>query len=284
MRISRTPEYRGGSGSPLLLILVLLIVLVVGGVAIYFLLGNNSTQETAAPVAPAMEVPPTLPRPSVQNTQNSLTPAVSAQTLPTPMPQSPPDAGAAPQVSGPLYTPPEVTFGEVLDEGFVDLQLLSGQIRTWYTFQVDTSTNNTVLFFAFYDAGGQNISRTIMVENYIRSEIIKNAQLTVFYPDAPERTIIFDREAGTILSRRFYNAQPFDPSLFSTQMRVALIQQGLALQNNTGQFQAEMQVDLTGTTAQEGIALLETNQTVTHNALNEIQMVIDQLESRRGSR
>ncbi len=268
MRVSRMPEYRGGSGSPIVLILVLLAVLIVGGVVIFLLLGGDSASQDT--------VPPTIaPQPLPVN------PAGAVQTLPTPVP---PPVEAQPQVADAMPEPfqaPQVLFGEVLAQGFVDLQLLTGQVRTFYTFQVDTSTQNIVLFFALYDPTGQAISRSIVVEDYSQSELIDNAELTVYYPDAPATVIRFDREEETVESSQFYTTQPHGPGLFSSQMRIALIRQNLPLSNTDGNIGADMQLDPTGVADLSGYRITIKDPVTTETALIEVQAIIDQLESRR---
>ncbi len=268
MRVSRMPEYRNGSGSPIILILVLLAVLIVGGVVIYLLLGSNSvspSDEIDQPAAP-VQPPPVMP---------AVAPPGDSGPLPTLPPINPP-----PQVDA-TYLAPEVLYGEVLSEGFVDLELLTGRVRTFFTFQVDTSTQNIVLFFGLYDGPGHAISRSIVVEDYSQSELINNAELTVYYPDAPPTVIRFDRETGTVVSSQFYTTQPYGPGLFSPQMRIALIRQNLPLQNSDGSIHADMQLDPTGVSDLSGYRVTRKDATTTESALTEIQAIIDQLESRR---
>ena len=269
MRVSRMPEYRNGSGSPIILILVLLAVLIVGGVVIYLLLGSNavspSPAETAEQPAAPMEQQPVIP--------DVAAPADSGP-LPTLPPMEPPPQTAS-------YLAPEVLYGEVLSEGFVDLELLAGRVRAFFTFQVDTSTQNIVLFFGLYDGTGHAISRSIVVEDYSQSELIDNAELTVYYPDAPPTVIRFDRETGTVVSSQFYTTQPFAPGMFSPQMRIALIRQNLPLQNSDGSIHADMQLDPTGVSDLSGYRVTRKDATTTESALTEIQAIIDQLESRR---
>lgn len=273
MRVSRMPEYRNGSGSPIILILVLLAVLIVGGVVIYLLLGSNGVNpqpaETAAePEAPMMQPAPTLPPPDLAQTA-AMQPVVESN------PETPQEGMPGP------FLAPEVLYGEILAEGFVDLELLAGRIRTFYTFQVDTSTQNIVLFFGLYDTTGHAISRSIVVEDYSQSELIDNAELTVYYPDAPPTVIRFDRETGTVVSSQFYTTQPFGPGLFSPQMRIALIRQNLPLQNSDGNIHADMQIDPTGVSDLSGYRVTRKDPVTTESALTEIQAIIDQLESRR---
>ena len=270
MRVSRMPEYRGGSGSPIVLILVLLAVLVVGGVVIFLLIGGNS-------VSPAPVEPTPAPAPVVQ-TSPAVVPQPQA-ALPTLPPVEP-----APQEGSSMPEPfqaPQVLFGEVLAQGFVDLQLQTGQVRTFYTFQVDTSTQNIILFYALYDPTGQAISRSVVVENYSQSELIDNAELTVYYPDAPATVIRFNGAEGTIESSQFYTTQPHAPGLFSSQMRIALIKQNLPLASEEGSIAAAMQLDPTGVADLSGYKVTIKDPATTETGLAEVQAIIDQLESRR---
>ncbi len=261
------PEYRGGSGSPIVLILVLLAVLIVGGVVIFLLLGSNSVTPAAVPPTP-------VPQQVIQ-----AAPAVVPQpppALPTAAP-APQDAAAMPE----QFRAPDVRYGEILADGFVDLQLQTGQVRTFFTFQVDTSTQNIVLFFALYDPTGQAISRSIVVEDYSQSELIDNAELTVYYPDAPATVIRFDREQGTVESSQFYTTQPHGPGLFSSQMRIALIKQNLPLGNTEGDIGADILLDPTGVAELSGYRIVVEDPVTTETGLTEVQAIIDQLESRR---
>ena len=261
------PEYRGGSGSPIVLILVLLAVLIVGGVVIFLLLGGNSASQNTVQPTP-------VPAPVVR-----ADPAIIPQPQPTPMPVEP-----APQQGSSMpepFQPPQVLFGEVLAQGFVDLQLQTGQVRTFYTFQVDTSTQNIILFFALYDPTGQAISRSIVVEDYSQSVLIDNAELTVYYPDAPATVIRFDKESGTVESSQFYTTQPHGPGLFSSQMRIALIKQNLPLSSGDGNIGADMQLDPTGVADLSGYRVTINDPVTTETGLTEVQAIIDQLESRR---
>lgn len=267
MRVSRAPEFRNGSGSPIILILVFLAVLIVGGVVIYLLLGSN--------VGGSAEPPPAVPTVAPAPQPLPVQPAPVQPLVPQVDPVPTPDA------SGPAYPKPEVIFGEVLSEGFVDLELLTGRVRTFFTFQVDTSTQNIVLFFGLYEGTGQAISRSIVVEDYSQSELIDNAELTVYYPEAPPTVIRFDREPGTVVSSQFYTTQPFDPGLFSPQMRIALIRQNLLLQNADSSIIADMQLDPSGVSTLSGYRVTRNDPVTTEAALIEIQAIIDQLESRR---
>jgi hypothetical protein len=263
------PEYRGSSGSPIVLILVLLVVLIVGGVVIFLLLGSNSASQDTIPPTP-------VPQPVVP-INPAAAPAAPLPTLPPLEPAQTDDGPAAPQP----FQPPQVLFGEVLAQGFVDLQLQAGQVRTFFTFQVDTSTQNIILFFALYDPTGQSISRSIVVENYSQSELIDNAELTVYYPDAPATVIRLNRAEETVESSQFYTTQPHGPGLFSSQMRIALIKQNLPLASDDGSIGADVQLDPTGVADLSGYRVTVKDPATTETGLAEIQEIIDQLESRR---
>ncbi len=263
------PEYRGGSGSPMVLILILLAVIVVVGVVIYLLLGNNA-------VAPA-PTPPAAAAPAVQPIQPAPQP-VMAQPTAAPPPAAPQEQN---NTADQLYPKPQVLFGEIITEGFVDLELITGRVHTYYTFQVDTSTQNIILFFAMYDSTGLAISRSVVVEDYSQSQLIDNAQVTIYYPNAPETLVYFDRPSGSWQSSQFYSTIPHGPGMFSPQMRIALVKQNLPLVNEDSNIIATMQLDPIAVASTSGYQVTVNDQVTTDAALAEIQAIIDQLESRR---
>ncbi len=279
MRVSRAPEYRGGTGSPILIILVLLVVLIVGGVVIYLLLENNPA---AAPVAPNS---PAITQPIQPNTVPGSNPApqVSMPTQPEQPPVSPQDTGMEQVGDQARFVPPPVDpqYGNPLYEGYLDFGLLSRPVRAWYSLRVNANTNINTLFLAFYDPVEGSLSRQVKVENFVQAGLIDNAELTVYYPNAPQRAIRFDRESGIMVSSRFFTARPYEPSIFSQQIRLSLIQQSLALQNQEVNTQAELGIDLTGLSDKEGIVVRQHNAVAVENALAEIQEIVDQIESRR---
>ena len=284
MRISRAPEHRGGVGSPILLILVLLAVVVVGAVVVFLLLGRNSA--AVPPVAnPAVDTQPVQPIQPVNRRENNLIPpAPVRQPVQIPV-ASPPETNPEPSVSSNPFEPPQVDFGEVVAEGYVDLELLNDNVRTWYTLHLDSSTRQTTFFFAFFDPASGFTSRTVMVEDYSQAQLIDNAEVTIFYPDYPERVLNFDRETGMIVSRQFYTTQPYTPSIFSRDMRISLIHHGLGLSNSDGDILAELQIDLTGIVSdREGISVAQNDVLGVEKALDELQLIIDQIESRRRAR
>ena len=61
---------------------------------------------------------------------------------------------------------PDVKFGEIIDEGWVDLELPGQQsAETWFTLQVDTKTRGITNFFALYNDDSKLVS-SIKIENY----------------------------------------------------------------------------------------------------------------------
>lgn len=283
MRISRAPEHRGGGGSsPALLLLVLIAVLAVGGAVAYLLLTqNNQAANPAAvnaPLAapnPAASVSPVIPNPPPQAAPPAAAPAA-------PLPATPAAPNNAVMAQGACEPePPQVSFGEVLDAGFVDLRRLNADVRAWYTLQVDTVTTSTTFFFAFFDPTGCSLSRAVIVKNYTRAQLIDNAEVTVYYPNSLERVVKFDQASGTIVSEQFYDSDAFDPALFTSPIRISLSQQNLELADSLGRLSAVMSLDLTGLSNQEGITISQENPAVVANVLTELQEVVDQIESRR---
>ena len=250
-----------------------------GGVVAYLLLTQNN--QAAPPAAvnqplvtqnPAANVPVNPGNPPQQiATQAPPTPALPA------IPAAPNNAAMAQGFCEP--EPPRVSFGEALDAGFVDLRLLNADVRAWYTLQVDTVTTSTTFFFAFFDPTGCSLSRAAIIKNYTRAQIIDNAEVTVYYPNSLERTITFDQASGTVISKQFYDSDALEPALFTSPIRISLSQQNLELAG--GQLSAEMDIDLTGLSNQESITISQENPAVVQNVMNELQEIIDQIESRR---
>lgn len=285
MRISRAPEHRGGGGSsPVLLLLVLVAVLAVGGVVAYLLLTQNQNAPGANPAAVAPQ-PAQNPAAGVNVGVNSPPQPVAPQVAaPTPALAAAPAANnvARPQAQGFCEPePPQVSFGEALDAGFVDLRLLNSDVRSWYTLQVDTVTTSTTFFFAFFDPTGCSLSRAAIIRNYTRAQLIDNAEVTVYYPNSLERTINFDKADGTIVSRQFYDSDALEPALFTSPIRISLSQQSLALADSLGRLSAEMSIDLTGLSNEESITISQQNPAVVERVLDELQTIVDSIESRR---
>lgn len=285
MRISRAPEHRGGGGSsPVLLLLVLVAVLAVGGVVAYLLLTQNQNAPGANPAAVA---PPPAQNPAagvnvgVNSPPQPVAPQVAAPTAALPAAPAANNVARA-QAQGICEPePPQVSFGEALDAGFVDLRLLNSDVRSWYTLQVDTVTTSTTFFFAFFDPTGCSLSRAAIIRNYTRAQLIDNAEVTVYYPNSLERTINFDKAAGTIVSKQFYDSDALQPALFTSPIRISLSQQSLALADSLGQLSAEMSIDLTGLSNEESITISQQNPAVVERVLDELQTIVDSIESRR---
>jgi len=286
VRISRAPEHRGGGGSsPVLLLLVLVAVLAVGGVVAYLLLTQNQNAPGANPAAVA---PPPAQNPAagvnvgVNSPPQPVAPQVAAPTAALPAIPAAPNNAARAQAQGFCEPePPQVSFGEALDAGFVDLRLLNSDVRSWYTLQVDTVTTSTTFFFAFFDPTGCSLSRAAIIRNYTRAQLIDNAEVTVYYPNSLERTINFDKADGTIVSRQFYDSDALEPALFTSPIRISLSQQSLALADSLGRLSAEMSIDLTGLSNEESITISQQNPAVVERVLDELQTIVDSIESRR---
>ena len=280
LRVSRAPEHRGGGGSsPVLLMLVLIAILVVGAAVAYLLLGQNSPGQAQEPSNPTQPAQSTVAAgsPNVGNAP----PVATQPPQPTALPAATTAPNEAMAQTGCEAEPPRADFGEVVAEGFVDLRLMNADVLSWYSLQLDTGTRTTTFFFALFDAAGCTLSRTALITDYTPTEVIDNAEVTVYYPNALERSVTFDRAAGTLISRQFYNANAHEPGMFSSQTRISLSQQNLVLTDTDGTIRADMSIDLTGLSTQENIAIRQENPPVVENSLNELQLIVDQIESRR---
>lgn len=177
---------------------------------------------------------------------------------------------------------PEAEFGEVLDEGWIVLDLPAGRsLETWFTLQVDTETQGITNFFALYDDTSQLIS-TVRVEDYAKGEPLSNAELTLYYGDGTTRLLYFNGQEGTMSVTQHY-LQPRGPSMFSADLRVAMVSYGLELSDETGQINALLNLDLTGLSLGEVMILHRPAERVVADMLREIGEFMEQLEDQRGN-
>jgi hypothetical protein len=274
MRVSRAPEKRGGANR-----IVLYLSLVFAAIAIVILVTYLTTgfelRSATGDQSGIIEV--------AANNSSSV-----SQSEPTPIP--PATATPVPTValrmleSEPQTQPkliPDVQFGEVLSEGFVDINLPGNNTnQSWYTFQVDTTTRDITLFFAIYDQSQSNIVRTVKIDGYTQGTNLESAEVTLFYPEGPERVVVFDRRQGTITLTQQMR-QPYGPSVFSPELRVALVNQQMELKDETGTISAELQLDLTGLSDSEVMVFKKSAPEIVDDVLFELQGLVRQIEGGR---
>jgi hypothetical protein len=199
---------------------------------------------------------------------------------PTALPVSVVEEPIAAVKTEPLFVP-DIRIGEILSQGFVDMTLPgSYNTKSWYTFQIDTTTRDITVYFAVYDNSYDNIIRTVQIDKYTEGIDIKNAKLAVFYGEGPARTVQFNRDEGTITMTQQYS-QPFGPSLFSPDLRVALVNQRMQLSDGSGDITAELQLDLSGLSDSELILFKHRTPDVVDRTLIEIQELLNQIETKR---
>jgi hypothetical protein len=90
----------------------------------------------------------------------------------------------------------------------------------------------------------------------------------------------FNRSEGTITLTQQYR-QPYGPSIFSPELRVALVNHGMLLSDDTGNINVELQLDLTGLSDSEGMVFQRVAPEVVDDVLSEIQGLVDQIEAKR---
>ena len=190
MRAARAPEGRG-INKRIAFVSAIIVALIAGVVVAYFSMGSDSIsakneQATGSPdsvlsspsagnqavnVGPAPTAEPTAtpipaptstraPSPTVapppETTQND---SSGESPQPTPESTAQPDSATVPKVL------PDAQFGEVLEDDFIRLKFPSGAlVHTWYSFQVDTETQDITLFFAQYNDTLDSIASTVKVE------------------------------------------------------------------------------------------------------------------------
>ena len=303
MRNSRAPE--GRSGNKRFAIGGIGIIAVVAVVAVFlFYTGSDSISAKDAEALGAQNTGSTSPAGGNLN----LAPAATATPEPTatavPAPTSAPEPTPAPddagtgsdEISSPQPTPeptaqpssastpkvlPEAVFGEVLEEGVTELRYPRGEVvKTWYTFQVDTETRKITLFFAQYDDAFESILSTVKVDNYTKGADLSNAEVRLNYPDGSTRTLFFDGDKGTISLNQQYML-PVGPSMLSSDVRRALVYYGIKLQDDTGDVQVVLHLDLSGLSQSEGLEFTRVVPETVDDVLQELQFLVEQIETKR---
>ncbi|MEC9309935.1 MAG: hypothetical protein VX966_10600 [Chloroflexota bacterium] len=263
----RAPEHRYGPNRLILYSTIVIAVVIVVALVTYVTTSLQSSSVTGDQVAIVTPQQPIL-LPTVV--------AVPPTMVPTPVVQE-----SVPAVkTEPLFAP-DIQIGEILSQGFVDV-FLPGAYNTkaWYTFQIDTTTRDITVYFAIYDNSYDNIIRTLQIDKYTEGKDIQNAKLSIFYGDGPARTVQFIRDEGTIVMTQQYS-QPFGPSLFSPDLRVALVNQRMQLTDASGDISVELQLDLSGLSDSELILFRHKTPDVVDRALTEIQELLNQVETKR---
>ena len=160
MRVSRAPEKRGGANKMVVYLSIAIGVVIVGILITYLTTGFDSRSATGDQTG----IPEMAANPG--KISNQIAPPPTAILVPTATAQPPlelklldAEPGPAPRII------PDVKFGEVLDEGLLDIDL-PGNVtsQSWYTFQVDT------------------ISVTVMVSNLGQGEAMRKVEW--FYKEA----------------------------------------------------------------------------------------------------
>ena len=270
MRISRSPENRGGANK-LALYLILIVTAVAAAIFVtYFVTGFESRSATGD--------------------QSGVSDLAANSGLPlstvVPHPIEAPifDVGLKLLAAEPPPAPrfiPDVNFGEVLAQGLVDIDLPGGAAsQSWYSFQVDTYTRDITLFYALYGSSPSTITRTVQINGYTQRSKLDNAEVTLYYEEGPERNIIYDRETGIITLTQQY-AQPYGPSMFTPELRVAMVNQKMVLSDDSGSITAQLQLDLSGLSDSEQIIFERSAPDLVDAVLSEIQALVIQIEDRR---
>lgn len=286
MKISRASEHRAGGKKYVLYSSSIVVAIFVGLLVSYFVSQMETSSATGDHSGVAQEgLDKNMPNSG--NTANG----ASAAVVPTPTPVSTPIP--SPTLVQEPVTPdhdsltklvPDVRFGEVIAEGFVELELPgkspNNLALTWYTFQVDTKTRDITLFFALFNESLDSLTRTVYLDDYTQGSQLQKAELTLFYTGGPERVLNFDREEGTISLTQQYQ-QPHGPSLFSPELRVALVKPNMVLHDATGSISTRLQLDLTGLTDSEEMVFQLSSPEGVQDVLFEIQALVNQIESKR---
>lgn len=284
MRTTRVSEGRGTLMKTGLLIVLPITAVVVVGLIVFLAGAFDSTlaeDEGAGNLASSQLI--SGPADQTSAPKPTAVPKLEPTPMPTPQPTAVPVAvsNVAP-VEEKVVTKvlPVAKFGEVLDEGWVILDLPAAQTaETWYTLQVDTKTRGITNFFALYGEDSQIIS-SIKIEDYTKGSPLDNAELTLYYNDGSKRMLFFNGEEGTMSLAQHY-LQPSGPSMFSADLRVAMVFYGLELTDDTGKINALLNLDLTGLSLGEVLIIQQPSERIVADMLREIGNLVDQVEEQR---
>lgn len=293
MRVSRASERRGGPGKGMLILGMVAVVLIVGGL-VTFLTGSfdsigaengdaaeildvaanldatgEEAKEPASTVAPTAE-PTVAPEPTAKAT---------ATTPPTAAPTATPDTSNDGPRMPKVY--PETGFGEVLDEGLVELELTGGVLAdAWYTFQVDTRTQEITLLFAVYDDELETIISTAKISNYTEGRRPETVEITQSYPNSPPRTLKLDSGEGKLTVTQQFQL-PLGPSLFSPDLRFSLIYYGMVFFDDSRNKRIDLHLDITGLSEAEILIFEDSAPESVEDGLDEINVLVKQIEDKR---
>ena len=314
MRNSRAPEGRG-TPKPVIFLGFIAMLLAAGLAAVYFTQGFGALSATPAqaevtevetdPVAQPSgdSVPAAVTEAPVVIMEPTATPAPAPTAVPaTPVPVLLPTATPIPapavvsetekpsetvvdaNSNGNLDFLPEVKFGDVLDEGRMELKMPSGEpVDTWYTFQVDTEKRDITVFFALFDAETRSVLSTVQLNNYTRGNELQNGMVTLYYEDGSERVLAFDGVEGTMTLTQHYKV-PFGPSMFSPDLRRSLVYYGLKLQDEASGLTMDLHLDISGLSESEKMVFRQSAPKEVATALAEIKVMADQIEVYRYNR
>ena len=313
MRSSRAPEGRGTS-KPVIFLVLIAVLLFAGLAATYFTQGFGAFPVTPAQAEVTESATDAVAQPSGVPVPAAVTeaPAVILAPTATPVPEPTAVPATAVPVLRPTATPlpapvevvnpdtektvetvvvadesenldflPDVKFGDVLDEGLMDLRMPGGEtVDTWYTFQVDTEKRDITVFFALFDAERQAVLSTVQLNNYTRGNELQKGMVTLYYEDGSERVLAFDGAEGTMTLTQHYKI-PFGPSMFSPDLRRSLVYYGLELQSEAGDQTMELHLDISGLSQSEKMVFKQSSPDEVSAALAEIQVMANQIEDQR---
>lgn len=282
-----------------LIVVAILVGVLIGGLWLWSLNGavvdgegNGPGDSQVATVATPTPTPTSALLVVVDPTP-VLTPAPKPTPVPTPTPESTPTPTLVPTptpvpTSTPEPTPvlrimPEVDFGEgfdVLDDGQVRIRYPDGSVvDTWFTIQVNTTEiSRTGLFFASFDESN-NLINTVKVERYERGSEPDNAEVTLYFSDAPKRIIKISVEKITV--NQEYNLKPYGPSLFSPKTRLNLLLQNFKFEGGLRRITVNQNIDVSGLVGGEDRYFEILLPSEAARMLEDIDFLIRQIEENR---
>jgi hypothetical protein len=92
--------------------------------------------------------------------------------------------------------------------------------------------------------------------------------------------LFFNREEGSIKLNQQYML-PVGPSMLSSDLRRALVYYGMELEDESGDIQVELHLDLSGLSQSEGLEFTRVVPDTVNDVLKELQSLVEQIEDNR---
>ena len=250
------------------------------------------TEPTPVPVVVA-STPTPMPTPT-----STPKPAPTLTPVPTPTPErtaTPEPIEEVPVEEVPEPTPvlerivPEVDFGEVLEEGFVELVLPDGsKVDVWCTHQKHPRTREATQFCAMYANESTEFMTTFRIPSYEKQKMFEKVEITEYDGGTAWLTVTFeptviDRSLtiGQITVSERPRQRTAGPSLYPTELRLRLANFDIRFEGAKEgiQYVLDRDLDVTGLTGNGDSTTVWYDQKTYEEAIAAFRNLVSQVEN-----